>query len=241
MYESWRVDLAARHVTYRTYRESLTPPILHRKELMLPKDHPRRAEFQALTEAAEAIGLFDDSTRIGFREPWLRLVREKGYHIVGHELIPIANDESTVPPSEAPFNASSVARHRTALVRQGFSAPIQALARYGLINPSVDILDYGCGRGDDIRGLTASGMKAFGWDPHYAPDGPKLEADVVNLGFVINVIEDLDERTEALRGAYALTKKVLAVAAMLGNQPTQPGRSYRYNIAKYVPKILYTS
>jgi DNA phosphorothioation-associated putative methyltransferase len=96
-----------------------------------------------------------------------------------------------------------------------------------LINPSVDILDYGCGRGDDIHGLTTSGMKACGWGPHYAPDGPKLEADVVNLGFVINVIEDLDERTEALRGAYALAKKVLAVAAMLASQVTQPGNPYR--------------
>ena len=63
---------------------------------MLPEDHPRRSDFQALTKAAEAIGLFEDSTRIGFREQWLRLVREKGYQIVGHELIPIANDEATV-------------------------------------------------------------------------------------------------------------------------------------------------
>jgi DNA phosphorothioation-associated putative methyltransferase len=94
LHESWLVDLTTGRVSYRTYRDSLTPPILHRKELMLAKDHPRRAEFQALTNAAEAIGLFHDSTRIGFREPWLRLVREKGYQIVGHELIPIANDDA---------------------------------------------------------------------------------------------------------------------------------------------------
>jgi Protein of unknown function (DUF3631) len=93
--ESWNVDLTPGRVSYRNYRDSLTPPILHRKELMLPEDHPRRAEFQALTETAEAIGLFEDSTRIGFREQWLRLVREKGYQIVGHDLIPIANDEAT--------------------------------------------------------------------------------------------------------------------------------------------------
>ena len=56
-----------------------------------------------------------DSTRIGFREPWLRLVREKGYQIVGHEFIPIANDETTVVPSDVTTNGSSVARHLTAL------------------------------------------------------------------------------------------------------------------------------
>ena len=54
LHESWNVDLTSGRVNYRSYRDSLTPPILHRKELMLPQDHPRRAEFQALTEAAEA-------------------------------------------------------------------------------------------------------------------------------------------------------------------------------------------
>jgi hypothetical protein len=190
LHESWNVDLAPGRVSYRSYRDSLTPPILHRKELMLPPDHPRRAEFQALTEAAEAIGLFEDTTRIGFREQWLRLVREKGYQIVGHDLIPIANDETTDVTTEAPTNGDAVARHLTALVRYGFSAPVQALARYGLITPSVEVFDYGCGRGDDIRGLVANGVAACGWDPHYAPDAAKREADVVNLCFVINVIED---------------------------------------------------
>jgi hypothetical protein len=92
-------------------------------------------------------------------------VHEKGYQIVGHELIPIANDETTGAPRDA-TNGSSVARHLTALVRHGFSAPVQALARYGLINPSVEVMDYGCGRGDDVRGLTTNGIEAYGWDPH---------------------------------------------------------------------------
>jgi hypothetical protein len=107
LHESWHVDLATSHVSYRTYRDSLTPPILHRKELMLAEDHPRRADFQALTNAAEAIGLFQDPTRIGFRDSWLRLVRENGYQIVGHELIPIANDETTTAPDQSKINSSS--------------------------------------------------------------------------------------------------------------------------------------
>jgi hypothetical protein len=92
---------------------------------MLPEHHPRRAEFQALTQAAQAIGLFQDPRRIGFRDQWLRLVREKGYQIVGHELIPIANDETTDTPSEFAINEASIARHMTAFVRYGFSAPVQ--------------------------------------------------------------------------------------------------------------------
>jgi hypothetical protein len=132
-------------------------------------------------------------------------VREKGYQIVGHDLIPVANDEATDVTTEASTNGGAVARHLTALVRYGFSAPVQALARYGLITPPVEVFDYGCGRGDDIRGLVTNGIAACGWDPHYAPDAPKREADLVNLGFVINVIEDLEERIEALQGACLLS------------------------------------
>ena len=227
LHESWQVDLAASHVGYRTYENSFNPPILHRKELMLADGHPRRQEFEALTKMAENIGLFRDPTRIGFREQWLGLVREMGYRIVGHELIPIANDETAEGLYDVPSDDASIARHRTALARYGFSAPIQALSRYGLIHSSTDVFDYGCGRGDDVRGLTANGIAVFGWDPHYAPEETKREADVVNLGFVINVIEDFGERAGALRGAYSLTKRVLAVAAMLRSQDAPAGRPYR--------------
>jgi hypothetical protein len=58
--ESWLVDLEQGTVSYRTYADSLNPPILHRKELLLVADHPRRAEYAALTAACEAVGLFDD-------------------------------------------------------------------------------------------------------------------------------------------------------------------------------------
>ena len=41
------------------------------------------------------------------------------------------------------------------------------------------------------------------------------------------MIEDLEERIDALHGAYSLSKRVLAVAAMLASQAMQPGRPYR--------------
>jgi DNA phosphorothioation-associated putative methyltransferase len=227
LYESWQVDLSSGRVGYRTYQNSFNPPILHRKELMLGDNHPRRRELEALTEMAESIGLFKDPARIGFREQWLGLVRETGYRIVGHELVPIANDETVEGLHDLSVDDTSVARHRTALVRYGFSAPIQALSRYGLIHSMAEVFDYGCGRGDDVRGLTANGIAVRGWDPHYAPGEGKREADVVNLGFVINVIEDFEERVTALRGAFALTKGVLAVAAMLRSQDIPAGRPYR--------------
>jgi DNA phosphorothioation-associated putative methyltransferase len=219
--------LSSGTVSYRTYGDSLNPPILRRKELLLPREHPRRSEFEALSTAAEKLGLFDAPTRIGFLQQWLNLVHDRGYQVIGHEFVPIANADPLDAPVESADSTDLVARHLTALVRYGFSAPIQALARYGLIHSSMEVFDYGCGRGDDVRGLTANGIVACGWDPHYMPNEPKREGDVVNLGFVINVIEDFAERVDAVRNAYGLAKKVLAVAAMLASQAAQPGRPYR--------------
>lgn len=229
--ESWRVDLTNGTVSYRTYADSLNPPILHRKELLLPADHPRRAEYAALTEAAEAIGLFDQPTRIGYQRQWLALVREKGYRISGHALIPLGNAEgeqedaeATPPPLYAGWQA---ARQLTALARSGFSAPVQTLARYGFLDGQFTLFDYGCGRGDDVRGLIENGLPAAGWDPYYAPDRPIHPGDLVNLGFVINVIEDFDERLEALTRAWSLAQRLLVVSVMLANQNEPRGRGFR--------------
>lgn len=221
------VDFRLSRVSRRSYEGSLNPPILHRKELLLALDHPRREEYSRLTADAESAGLFQDTCRIGFRETWEQLVRERGYRVVGHQLLPIGNEDQEPPGEPDSSGANGVARHLTALTRYGFSAPIQALARYGLISNGVNVFDYGCGRGDDVRGLLENGIDAEGWDPHYAPDQPKRESDVINLGFVINVIEDFAERVEALQGAFALTRGVLAVSAMLASQATPAGKPYR--------------
>jgi hypothetical protein len=56
----WTVDLVNRTFRFRTYADSLNPPVLHRKELLLRQDHPQNELFRALTVSAEQIGLFDD-------------------------------------------------------------------------------------------------------------------------------------------------------------------------------------
>ena len=89
---------------------------------------------------------------------------------------------------------TQVARHRTAISRPQLSAPLQAAARHGYLDGSRSIFDYGCGRGNDIAILETAGIKASGWDPHYRPGGELQEADVVNLGYVLNVIESDVER-----------------------------------------------
>jgi DNA phosphorothioation-associated putative methyltransferase len=92
---------------------------------------------------------------------------------------------------------------------------MRALAQWGYLDGAPKVLDYGCGRGDDVRALCAAGVRATGWDPHFAPEVLREPADVVNLGFVLNVIEDPDERSAALRAAFGLARRVLSVAVML--------------------------
>lgn len=222
---SWRISLSRRTIVFRTYLESRNPPILHRKELLLLPNDARKLGFAAITESAIAIGLFADPNRIGFREYWYRLIAEHGYELAGDEFVPLAN-AATAAINDVVVEAASVQRHLTALSRTNFSAPVQALSRHRLIRPGVTFFDYGCGRGDDVRGLLGSGIDASGWDPHYAENGEKRASDVVNIGFVINVIEDVGERVEALRGAYAHTKGVLSIAAMLSSQTAPDGRPF---------------
>ncbi|WP_295880899.1 DNA phosphorothioation-associated putative methyltransferase [uncultured Thiohalocapsa sp.] len=231
--QSWRVDLAAGTLSHRTYADSLNPPILHRKELLLAADDPRRAAWAELTAACESVGLFDDPRRIGYKRQWEQLVRERGYRLMDHALVPIGNDEATDEAADgAPGTSTgpagrSAARHRTALSRYGFSAPIQSLARNGLLDGTHSLFDYGCGRGDDLRGLRENGVDAQGWDPYFAPDEPVVGADIVNLGFVINVIEDFDERLEALTRAWSLARKLLVVSVMLANHNDPRGERFR--------------
>lgn len=211
---------------FRTYSETLNPPILHRKELLVTAGYPGREEWVAVTADAESLGLFDDTAAIGFRINWDRAVASKGYCIVGGRFQPLGNDITEDAVTLAEPLRGAVDRHLTALSRSGLSAPVQLAIRYGLLPPGSSFFDYGCGRGGDIEALRIAGFDANGWDPHYAPDSRLTEADAVNLGFVINVIEDPAERIEAVARAFRLARRVLTVGVMLyaGDIPGRPFR-----------------
>ena len=212
--------------SFRRYDDTLNPPILHRKERLISAGHPDRERWEETTKAAEAIGLFDETSTIGFRLNWERLVASKGYRLVNHEFVPIGNDDTSDVVSESGDSRLRVQRHLTALSRSALSAPVQLLIRHGLLSPTLTLFDYGCGRGGDVAGLSAEGYEVQGWDPHFAPDAPRVEADLVNLGFVVNVIEDPAERVEALIGAFKLARRALVVGVMLYGNDT-PGKPFR--------------
>jgi len=78
-------------------------------------------------------------------------------------------------------------------------------------------LDYGCGRGHDVAILEAAGISVSGWDPHYRPAGERKRADIVNLGYVLNVIENGQERRDVLAKSAQLATQVLIVSVISQN------------------------
>ena len=80
-------DLTARRLGWRSYAERDNPPVLHRKELFVDVDYPRRSMFARLTAAEERAGLFDDGERIGTRHGWLSVLNDKRLVLRGHRLV----------------------------------------------------------------------------------------------------------------------------------------------------------
>lgn len=99
--------------------------------------------------------------------------------------------------------------------RDALSRPVRLVLRHELLNPHKSFFDYGCGRGDDLAALTHQGYAANGWDPYHRPEATQSSADVVNLGYVVNVIEDPVERAATLRKAWRLARDLLVVSARL--------------------------
>lgn len=111
--------------------------------------------------------------------------------------------------------SETIARHKTAMHRREASKPVRIALEHGLIAHGVSVFDYGCGRGTDVQHLVAAGIACSGWDPVHNPSTPLREADVVNLGYVVNVIESTRERGETLRNAWSLARRLLVVSGRL--------------------------
>jgi DNA phosphorothioation-associated putative methyltransferase len=210
-----RVNLAAGKVKELQYDIRVNPPILHRKETLLPLDHPDRPRFAQLTQQEEDAGLFDDPRTIGFKANWESLLREKGLGYEGHALVQRGERGSEPIAADEPLR---VYRHRTAMTRTELSKPIRQAMECGILSEGKTVFDYGCGLGTDADGLRTLGYEVAAWDPAYFPDALKKVADVVNLGYVLNVIEKPAERIAVLVDAWAHAKEALIVSTMISGK-----------------------
>ncbi|MEG4852187.1 hypothetical protein QUB10_14885 [Microcoleus sp. B5-D4] len=107
----------------------------------------------------------------------------------------------------------TIPRHKAALKRNELSLPMAATIDGGILQHHHTHLDYGCGRGDDVRFLQAMGFRSRGYEPYYFPRIKKA-ADIVTLIYVLSTIETLMVRYEALISAYHLTRQTLVVSAI---------------------------
>lgn len=110
---------------------------------------------------------------------------------------------------------STTRADRTAIRRHALSRPVALAVDDGLVRQDRTFFDYGCGRGDDLLRLHRMGIPVSGWDPAFFPDEERTPSDVVNLGYVVNVVEDPGERAVVLAAAWELARQVLVVSARL--------------------------
>jgi DNA phosphorothioation-associated putative methyltransferase len=218
--KSFTIDLEKFSVRESSYEKSDNPPILHRKETFVSEDHEMYEEFCDITAEGEKIDLYSNPRSIGFKKNWERLISRKGYRLDEYGRIhPKSNStaDNKVHLSDTDENIE-IDRHKTAIERNQLSAPMQILAKHGYLDGDYSILDYGCGKGDDITELEAHGIDCVGWDPIHRPDSDLIISDIVNLGFVLNVIEDREERDKTLKKAWELADRLLIISVMVAGE-----------------------
>lgn len=115
----------------------------------------------------------------------------------------------------------TINRARTAISRQNFSKPYRRLLETGAIHSGMTILDYGCGKGYDVRRLqehgglvdtSLDGLNIRGYDPFQpgfnCPEYLEMQYDVVTCNYVMNVIENPQERAAVVRRLLSLAPVV---------------------------------
>ena len=215
LHTSYSIDLSKLTLRKADYSEAENPPILHRRENFLHPSDPRVNSFKGYTQEGERIGLYEQTQKIGSLKGWERTIRSKGYELT--ETGSLQRLGINHAP-ETTNGTQEIQRHKTAISRNSLSSPMFILAKKNYLNGNYSVLDYGCGRGDDLRELEAHNIDAIGWDPVHRPETDLEPCDIVNLGFVINVIEDKNERDKTLKRAFDLSLKLLVISAMLGNE-----------------------
>ena len=85
--ESIAVNLGLCRINRRSYGKSSNPPILHRKELLLPSNDPKIHGFSALTRDLEQRGAFASPHLIGHRKQWAERLSAMNLIVIDHTVV----------------------------------------------------------------------------------------------------------------------------------------------------------
>src|SRR5680860_333729 len=83
--------------------------------------------------------------------------------------------------------------HLTAKERENLSFPAKILFNQNLLVG--DVLDFGCGFGNDVKLLNAKGINIEGYDKHYFPEYPSKKFDTIICFYVLNVLLPEEQAT----------------------------------------------
>lgn len=83
--------------------------------------------------------------------------------------------------------------HLTAKEREYLSFPAKMLFNQNLLIG--DVLDFGCGLGNDVKLLDLNGVKIEGYDKHYYPTFPAKKFDTIICLYVLNVLLHEEQAT----------------------------------------------
>jgi len=94
--------------------------------------------------------------------------------------------------TESKFNDCPANSQRTAIRRNKASAPLRYLLEKNKIKPNMKILDYGCGKQDDVEALKKIGCRVNGYDPFWFDNKSALYSrqkyDVILCNYVMCVL-----------------------------------------------------
>jgi DNA phosphorothioation-associated putative methyltransferase len=114
--------------------------------------------------------------------------------------------------------------HPTAINRKELSMPMRTIIKNKIIKKGDLILDFGCGRSDDVKFLQRQlKHRAYGYDPNLPDDLthflvndisklPYRSFDIVTCIYVLNVVENEEERKEIVKQLLSLSKNKIIIA-----------------------------
>ncbi|MBK9151282.1 MAG: HIT domain-containing protein [Saprospiraceae bacterium] len=93
--------------------------------------------------------------------------------------------------------------HLTAKEREYLSFPAKFILNQNLLKG--EVLDFGCGFGNDVKLLKEKGVNIEGYDKHYFPEFPSKKYDTILCFYVLNVLMP-EEQTSVLMELSRLIK-----------------------------------